>query len=154
MSFINGRVIREETPAQKAKSMQCFRILRIYILQLSTSVPVMQTLTMCFSRDDATAVWLTILKHLAPPTHMLPWRYLVSSTRSAPRINVLLCHHRGYDPCNAAERVRSVKSGTRSISGRNVLAAARCLDAPETKIKIKKKICQGSSQALTPDSAL
>lgn len=71
----------------------------------------------------------------------------------ALRINVLLCHQRGYDPCNAAERVRSLKSYTRSISGRNVLAAARCLDAPETKIYIKTD-WSGFVTGLTPDSAL
>ena len=73
-----------------------------------------------------------------------PWRAFAGGAFwPAPRINVLLCHRRGYDLCNAAERVGSLKPNTRSISGRNVLAAARCLDTPETKItktKIKKDL--------------
>lgn len=91
-------------------------------------------------------------RQLAPPAPMLPWRGWFGSARSSPRINVLLCHHRGYDLCNAAERVRLVKHYTRSISGRNVLAAARRLDTQETKIK--KKDWSGFVTGLTPDSAL
>lgn len=59
-------------------------------------------------------------------------------SESSPRINVLLCHQREYDVCNAAEWVRSVKSSTRSISGRNLLAGVCCLDTPETKKKKKR----------------
>lgn len=65
----------------------------------------------------------------AGPTHMhAAVAYLVRCAQSSPRINVLLCHHRGYDLCNATEQVRSMKSSTRSISGRNVLAAAPCCE--------------------------
>lgn len=110
--------------------------------------------TMCLSWARASANWTAVRQHLAPPTHML----LRCASPSSPRINVLLCHHWGYDLCNAAERVSSVKSKTRSILGGNVLAGARHSrdrnNKFQNKKKNKKEICQRASQASTPDSSL
>lgn len=92
--------------------------------------------TMCLSRARASANWTAVQQHLAPPTHMR----LRCASPSSPRINVLLCHHWGYDLCNAAERVSSVKSKTRSISGGNVLAGAWHSGDRNNTFQNKKKI--------------
>lgn len=101
----------------------------------------------CLGGGDPSAGWPG--SNWPPPTVQAAGACLARGAFwPAPRINVLLCHRRGYDLCNAAERVGSLKPNTRSISGRNVLAAARCLDTPETKIK-KIKIKKGLSGFVT-----